>query len=239
MSRCLHLQRAKVEINAHWMTRLYQKPNETRYAWTSVTIGLVVVLLIFLLVPLTQMFEPPSQDETVLEAIEVSVAPPPPPLPPLELSPPPEDPDPPPPELKTPPSMPTLEQMQLLLNPGTGGDLSLELGLDLNFQTESAEQLIDLFGFDELDQVPHVKRYGRFNYRSVLQRRGVGGYVELLIFIDTSGRVEVQEVLSYSHREFIAAAKAGAAATRFSPPVRNGQPVRAKYSWRIEFRMDR
>jgi protein TonB len=239
MSRCLHLQRAKVEINAHWMTRLYQKPNETRYAWTSVTIGLVVVLLIFLLVPLTQMFEPPSQDETVLEAIEVSVAPPPPPLPPLELSPPPEDPDPPPPELTTPPSMPTLEQMQLLLNPGTGGDLSLELGLDLNFQTESAEQLIDLFGFDELDQVPHVKRYGRFNYRSVLQRRGVGGYVELLIFIDTSGRVEVQEVLSYSHREFIAAAKAGAAATRFSPPVRNGQPVRAKYSWRIEFRMDR
>jgi protein TonB len=239
MSRCLHPQRAKVEINAHWMTRLYQKPNETRYAWTSVTIGLVVVLLIFLLVPLTQMFEPPPQDETVLEAIEVSVAPPPPPLPSLELSPPAEDADPPPPELKTPPSMPTLEQMQLLLNPGTGGDLSLELGLDLNFQSESAEQLIDLFGFDELDQVPHVKRYGRFNYRSVLQRRGVGGYVELLIFIDTSGRVEVQEVLSYSHREFIAAAKAGAAATRFSPPLRNGQPVRAKYSWRIEFRMDR
>ena len=47
--------------------------------------------------------------------------------------------------------MPTLEQMELILNPGTGADLSLELGLDLNFQTESADQLIDLFGFDQLD----------------------------------------------------------------------------------------
>ena len=203
-------------------------------------IGLVVALFIFLLVPLTQMFEPPSREESILEVVEVSVAPPPPTLPPVDLPPPAEEEaEPPPPELKTPPSMPTLEQMELVLNPGTGGDLSLELGLDFNLQTESAQQLIDLFGFDELDQVPHVTRRGRIKYPSALQRRRVEGYVELLIFIDPSGRVEVREVLSYSHREFIAPAKAGAAATRFSPPVRNGQPVRAKYSWKIEFRMDR
>ena len=78
--------------------------------------------------------------------------------------------------------MPTLEQMELVLNPGTGADLSLELGLDLNFQTESADQLIDLFGFDQLDQVPSVTRYGRIHYPSALQRCRVGGYVELLIF---------------------------------------------------------
>ena len=113
------------------------------------------------------------------------------------------------------------------------------LGVDLNFQTESAEQMMELFGFDELDEVPHVTRRSRINYPSALQRRGVEGYVELLIFIDPSGRVEVREVLSYSHREFIAPAKSGAAATRFSPPMRNGQPVRAQYSWKIEFTMDR
>lgn len=221
------------------MTRLYQQPNEQRSSWASLAIGLVVALFIFLLVPLTQMFESSSREGSVLEVVEVSVAPPPPTLPPVDLPPPAEEAEPPPPELETPPSMPTLEQMELVLNPGTGGDQSLELGLDLNLQTESAQQLIDLFGFDELDQVPHVTRRGRIKYPSALQRRRVGGYVELLIFIDVSGRVEVQEVLSYSHREFIAPAKAGAAATRFSPPVRNGQPVRAKYSWKIEFRVDR
>ena len=44
-------------------------------------IGLVVALFIFLLVPLTQMFEPPSREESILEVVEVSVAPPPPTLP--------------------------------------------------------------------------------------------------------------------------------------------------------------
>lgn len=124
----------------------------------------MVALFIFLLVPLTQMFESPSREGSVLGAVEVSIAPPPPVSPP--------------PELHRLPSMPTLEQMELVLNPGTAADLSLELGLDLNFQTESADQLIDLFGFDQLDQVPSVTRYGRIH----LQRCRVGGYVELLIF---------------------------------------------------------
>jgi TonB family protein len=91
------------------------------------------------------------------------------------------------------------------------------------------------YGFDDLDEVPHVTRRGRIQYPVQLQRRRVEGYVKLLVFIDPSGRVDVQEVLGYSHKEFIASARAGAGATRFSPPLRNGQAVSAEYSWRIEF----
>lgn len=228
--------RIDLESYLHSMARLYQKPSETRHAWASVASGMVLALCIFLLVPLTQISEPPSRELNVLEAVEVAVAPPKT-APPLE--PPPAVEEVPLPQLETPPSVPRLEQMELMLNPGTDGDLSLELNMALDFQTESAEQLIELFGFDQLDQIPHITGYGRIKYPRSLQRRGVEGYVELLIVIDPSGRVEVRKVLSYSHREFIAAAKAGAAATRFSPPLRNGQPVRAQYAWKIEFRVDR
>lgn len=204
----------------------------------SIVLGVIVALLIFLLIPLTQMGEVSPKATDTLEELAAAVLPPPPP--PSDPPPPPPEPEEEtPPELDTKPPMPTLEQMELSLNPGTGGDLSLGLGVDLNFQTESAEQMMDLFGFDELDEIPHVIRRGRDNYPQKLYRRGVEGYVELLIFIDPSGRVEVREVLGYSHREFIAPAKSGAASTRFSPPMRNGQPVRAQYSWKIEFKKDR
>jgi TonB family protein len=220
------------------MPHFYQKTDETPSAWGSVALGLLVALLIFLLVPFTQMMESPSKALVVDEAIEISVAPPVPALPAAE-SPPAAQAAQAVPQLERPLPMPTLKPMDLVLAPRIGADLSGALDVDLHFQTESAEQLIELFGFDDLDQVPFITRPGRFNYRSVLQRRGVEGYVELLIVIDPTGRVEVREVLGYSHRELVAAAKAGAAATRFSPPLRNGQPVQAQYSWRIEFRMDR
>ena len=203
----------------------------------SIVLGVVVALLIFLLVPLTQMWQAPAKTTTTVE--ELILAAPPPPPPPSDPPPPPPEPEEEtPPELDTPPPMPSLEQLELSLNPGTGGELTIGDGLALNFEVESAEELMSRYGFDDLDEVPHVTRHGRIQYPVQLQRRRVEGYVKLLIFIDPAGRVDVQEVLSYSHKEFIAPAKVGAAATRFSPPIRNGQAVSAKYSWRIEFSLN-
>ncbi len=204
----------------------------------STVLGLLVALSIFLLIPLAQFSEERPAAIQPIEELVLAVAPPPPP---------PSDPPPPPPkeekeeppELDTPPPMPSLEQLELSLNPGMGGELSIGDSLDLNFKVESAEQMMQRYGFDDLDEVPHVTRHGRIQYPVQLQRRRVEGYVKLLVFIDPSGRVEVQEVLNYSHKEFVGPAKAGAAATRFSPPIRNGQAVSAKYSWRIEFSLSR
>jgi TonB family protein len=222
------------------MTHLYQKPRENRLLATSMVLGLLVALILFLLVPLTQMWQTPTKSMTTVEELVMAEVPPPPP---------PRDPPPPkqtsedtsPPKLETPPPMPSLEQLELSLSPGTGGDLSIADGVSLNlsFETESVSTLLERYGFEDLDEVPHVTRFGRIRYPAQLQRRKVEGYVQLLVFIDPSGRVEVQEVLSYSHKDFIEPAKAGAAATRFSPPMRGGQAVSAKYSWRIEFSMDR
>ena len=216
------------------MTRLYQPPKKGSNLAVSMVLGVVVALLIFLLIPLVQFSEVQPATAEPIDELVLAVSPPPPP-PSDPPPPPPEKEEEPPPELDTPPPLPSLEQLELSLNPGVGGELTIGDSLDLNFQVESAEQLMSRYGFDDLDEVPHVTRYGRIQYPVQLQRRRVEGYVQLLVFIDPSGRVEVQEVLNYSHKEFIAPAKAGAATTRFSPPIRNGQAVSAKYSWRIEF----
>lgn len=203
----------------------------------SIALGVAVALLIFLLIPLTQMWQVSPKTTDTVEELTAAVAPPPPP--PSDPPPPPPEPEEEtPPELETPPPMPSLEQLELSLSPGTGGELRIGDGLNLNFEVESVEELMSRYGFDELDEIPHVTRQGRIRYPVQLQRRRVEGYVQLLVFIDPGGRIDVQEVLSYSHKEFIAPAKSGAAATRFSPPLRNGQAVSAKYSWRIEFSLN-
>ena len=218
------------------MTRLYQKPRDHQGLPVSIALGVAVALLIFLLVPLTQMWQTPAKPSNTIEELVLAVLPPPPPSDPPP--PPPEPEQETPPKLDTRPPLPSLEQLELSLSPGTGGDLTIGDGLDFNFEVESAQEIMSRYGFDDLDQVPHVTRRGRIQYPVQLQRRRVEGYVKLLVFIDPSGRVVVQEVLSYSHQEFVAPAKSGAAATRFSAPIRNGQAVSAKYSWRIEFSLN-
>jgi TonB family protein len=217
------------------MTRLYQKPRERQLTLVSIGLGVVMVLLIFLLIPLTQMWQASPKTTNTIEELTVTPSPPPPPPSHPPPPPPPEAEEVKPPELDVPLPMPSLEQLELSLNPGVGGELRIGNGVKLDFEVESIDDLLSRYGFEELDAIPHVTRRGGIQYPVRLQRRKVEGYVQLLIFIDPSGRVDVQEVLDYSHLEFVEPAKAGAAKTRFSSPLRNGQPVSAKYSWRIEF----
>ncbi len=200
--------------------------------------GILAAGLLFLLIPMTQMF---TRNERTVNAIEESnlSAPPPPPPPSESPPPPPRAEETPPPELKLEPPLPNLEQLELSLNPGIGGEITIGVGLDLDLKTESAEQMMEIFGFDELDEVPHLTRGLRINYPPQLQRSGISGYVQLLVLIDESGRVEVDKVLSYSHAQFIEAAKRGVESARFSVPTRQGQAVRASYSWKIEFNIER
>ncbi|MFQ3225043.1 MAG: hypothetical protein ACI8Z5_001298 [Lentimonas sp.] len=65
-------------------------------------------------------------------------------------------PPPPPPNDPPPPPLPSLEQLEVSLNPGAGGDLTIGTGFEINFETESAEQLMSRYGFDDLDEVPRV-----------------------------------------------------------------------------------
>ena len=133
----------------------------------------------------------------------------------------------------------SLEQIDISLNPGIGGDVTTAgLRMDFDFETESAEEMMAIFEFGDLDEVPHMTRQCRLRYPSRFRRERGDGFVRLLILIDPRGRVSVQEVLDASHPEFIPAVEACAESTRFSPPLRDGKPVRARYKWKVVFPLD-
>lgn len=212
------------------MTRLYQKSNNSLSTGAALGFGLFAALSLFLLVPITQLFEPELNRVNVIEAVEVAPLPPPP-VPEMEPPSPPEAEKAAPPKLQSKPPRPTLEQLEVSLNPGLGGDLTIGVGLDLNFQIESAEQMIDLFGFDELDAMPRIIRERGIIYpRNYRASRGVA-HAKLLITVDSDGSVRVDAVLQSTHPELNAAMIAMAKGTRFSNPLKNGQPVRATYEW--------
>lgn len=215
------------------MSRLFPPQNTSSDRGLSLLLGCAVALVILLLVPLTQIMQAERAAVQPIEAVELAAPPPPPPLdePP---PPPPKQEEDPPPELKTPPPMPSLEQLEVALNPGTG-DLSIGsgLGMAIDFKTESVDQLEKLFGFGELDEVPRLVREGRFRYPPNSPRGRGEGFVRLLVYVEADGRISVQKVVDYSHIEFVDAAKRMAEGSRFSPPMHQGQAVRSKYEWPI------
>ena len=215
------------------MPTLLPPQNTSSGSGLSLLLGCGVALFIMLLVPLTQIFQPTRERVETIEAVELAV---PPPRPPLEdpPKPPPKEEVAPPPELKIPPPMPSLEQLEVSLNPGAG-DLSLGagLGLAIDFSTESADQLEKIFGFGELDEIPRLIREGRFRYPPNAPRGRGEAFIRLLVFVEADGRISVQKVVDYSHKEFIDAARHMAEGSRFSAPTRNGVAVRSRYEWPI------
>ena len=196
-------------------------------------LGCGVALFIMLLVPLTQFMEPARDRVEMIESIEMASPPPPPP--PEEPPPPPKPEEETPPELDQPPPMPTLEQLEVSLNPGTGGPLSLGIAIGFDFSTESMEQLEEIFGFGELDELPRLLNENLpFRYPSNAPRGRGNAFVDLLIIIDRDGRVRVEDVYDFSHRELLQSARQHVERFRFSTPIRKGKPVSAKYRWRLE-----
>ena len=142
------------------MSDLYKAPDGSPNSRLSVLFGLLATLLIFLLVPLSQYFRlDPVERIQPIEA--VALAPPPPPPAKVEELPHSEPTEVSLPKFEAPPSLPNLEQLELSLQPGTGADFSIEVGLNLDFQTESAQQLADLFDFEDLDALPSLLRRGQ------------------------------------------------------------------------------
>ena len=196
-------------------------------------LGCSVAMFIMLLVPLTQLMEPKRERVEMIESIEMATPPPPPP--PEEPPPPPEPEEEQPPELDQPPPMPTLEQLEVSLNPGTGGPLGLDIGIGFDFSTESTEQLEEIFGFGELDELPRLLNENLpFRYPPNAPRGRGNAFVDLLIIIDRDGRVRVEAIHDFSHRSLLQAARQHVERFRFSTPIRQGKPVSAKYRWRLE-----
>jgi protein TonB len=90
------------------------------------------------------------------------------------------------------------------------------------------------YSIGELDGKPRLLRHPSVSFPSDLARRGVNrGTVVLEVELSQRGSVSVRRVISASHPELVAKARQVAAGSRFTPPMRRGQPVKAVMRWPI------
>ena len=193
--------------------------------------SLVITLLIFMILPFTQIFSSMSRRLELIRPVEVAMPPPPPPKePPPEEKKPEEK-----PEMKEKIKPLTLSQLELILNPGTGGALEGDFGLDFGLVPDTIEEM-KIFELYEVDKEPQLVYEPMPLYPAKLYRDRVEGSVTIVFVVDERGNVTSPHVTRRSgYREFDDAALTAVSKYKFTPGIKDGQPVRVRYERTITF----
>ncbi|MGZ0656789.1 energy transducer TonB [Coraliomargarita sp. W4R72] len=186
----------------------------------------VLAVLLFLLIPLTQMLNAPKPPHLMVREMQLSVLPPPPSTPPL-----PEETPPPEPQqlLQDMPSEPTPIDLPLLdveLSPGSGDAIAMGAPMpSLQTQSDTFAEIQKLFSFDDLPEVPRLVNTPNFRFPSSLARRGVNkGKVIVEIDILPNGSAKLRRIVSSTHPELEDVAKQIISRARFTKPSIAGVP---------------
>lgn len=218
------------------MAKLYNPPKHragTRV--TGILIGIGVSALLFLAIPLTQIFTEYKKAPEEIEALEMATPPPPPP--PEEPPPPPEpEKEEPPPELDTPPPPISLEQLDMALNPGTGGALGGDFALP-SFDV-SGQDLggVEIFDLGDVDSPPQPRTRIEFNYPASAKRKGITGVVKVEYIVDQDGRVESITIVQSPHRLLSDATEEALRRARFEPATKGGNVVKVRMRATVPYR---
>ena len=214
------------------MPKPFKKPKELKNSYSGLLIGLAFSFLLFLAIPLTQIFTNYEKAPESIDSLEI--APPPPPPPPEDPPPPESEEEEPPPELDTPPPPISLEQLDMALEPGTGGSLSGDFALP-TFDAKKADLGMDIFNINDLDKIPGFRRPPNITYPAKAQRQGLSGYVVIRFIVDEQGNVGSVEIIEASDPVFVPAVKEAYQRAKFNPGEKNGRPVKFKMQQRIPF----
>ena len=202
----------------------------------SLLLGGGFAFLLFVVMALAQMigeFEPPESDLTEqvvaytapeIEEIEE------------ELPPPPEEEEP-PPELEAEPPQLSLSQLDLALNPGTGGSIVGDFAMPTIATGASELGTTDFVDFSDLDQVPKPLPGSKLDFPRRLKKKKVSGRVVLLIKLSETGEVLETEIESSNLPAFENIVAKLVRKWRFTPPTQNGTPVRAQARFPIPIRI--
>jgi len=206
----------------------FRVPGARAEAPLSVLLGVAFAVGLFVVMALAQMIGRVKPPET--EVVEQVAAFVPPEIEEIEEEeePPPEEEEPEVEELETEPPQLSLDQLDIALNPGTGGTLMGDFAMPV--VGTSAEDLgtEDFVDFSDLDAMPRPIGVTGFDFPARLRRDPVNGRVVLLLKPDENGDVlDVQLDASTLPRfnDFVLDAVRG---WRFTPPTRRGQPVKAQ-----------
>jgi protein TonB len=201
------------------MAKIYNPPkHRAGMRATGTLIGVGVSALLFLAIPLTQIFTEYKKAPEEIEAIEMATPPPPPP--PEEPPPPPEpEQEEPPPELDTPPPPISLEQLDMALNPGTGGALAGDFALptfDVSGQDLGGVEIFDIMDADK-KPVPTKQVEPR--------TRGQKGSVVLRFTVDQYGKVQNIRVHQSSNPKLNQACIEAVRRWEFTPGEKDGRTI--------------
>ncbi|WPJ94152.1 energy transducer TonB [Coraliomargarita algicola] len=186
----------------------------------------LLAVLLFLLIPLTQMLNSPKPPHLMVREMQLSALPPPPATPPLpEETPPPE----PQQVVQDMPSEPTPIDLPLLdvdLSPGNADAIAMGAPMpSLQMQTDTIADIQKMFSFDDLPEVPRLVNTPNFRFPPNLARRGVDkGKVIVEIDILPNGSAKLRRIVSSSHVELEEVARKIIARARFTKPMVGGVP---------------
>lgn len=199
----------------------------------SIIIGIAVSFLLFLAIPLTQIFNDYNKSPESIDSFEI--APPPPPPPPEDPPPPPEpEEEEPPPELDSPPPPISLEQLDMALEPGTGGALSGDFALP-SFDAKKTNLGMDIFDINDLEKKPQPRRQLPPRYPAKAKANGIEGFVLAEFIVDQNGDVESVVVKDSSHSFFEPPTVDAIRNWVFTPGEKDGRKVRTRVRVKIPY----
>lgn len=202
---------------------------------SGTVLGIGVSGLLFLAIPLTQIFTTYQKSPEEIEALEI--APPPPPPPPEDPPPPPEpEREEPPPELDTPPPPISLEQLDMALNPGTGGSMAGDFALPTFDLSGSDLGGLEIFELGDVDSPPQPRTRIEFSYPSAAKRKGITGVVKVEYVVDQKGRVEKINIVESPDRILSEATEDVLRRARFEPATKGGTAVKVRMRAAIPYR---
>lgn len=215
------------------MRRVYQPPEKKPGLVGPIALAALLSLLVFLVLPLTQMVSSGVRkeltlvrvDATQLQAPEDDFEEPPPP-PPEE-----KPPDEPPPQLAdNPPPMNLNVNLDVAV--GSGGAMAMGLG---GFQGSDLGHGLDAFDVSDLERRPEVISQVAPIYPAELRKARIEGSVTVVFVLSEEGRVEDARVENSTRPEFEKPALDAVRRWRFKPGQKDGQAVKTYLRLPIRF----
>lgn len=214
----------------------FQVPEPRFELTTSLLLGVGFAVALFVVMALPQLLRETGApkktlDDTLVafnapEVVEIE-----------EEEPPPPEQEEPPPELEAEPPQLSLDQLDIALNPGTGGSLTGDFSMPTIAATSRSLGTEEFVDFSALDQTPRPIGVTGFNFPRRLARKKVNGRITLLIKLDETGRVLEAEVERSNLPDFDAFVANEVREWRFTPPTQQGRPVKAMARFPIPIRI--
>ena len=205
----------------------YRVPEMDDSRGPGALLGVGFALFLFVVMALAQMMgkvEPPQTeiDETMVAYVAPEIEQM------EEEEPPPPEEEEPPPELEEEPPQLSLDQLDIALNPGTGGSLMGDFSMPTIGTSQKDLGTEDFVDFSDLDQIPRPIGVSGFNFPRRLLKKKVSGRIILLLKLDPRGAVLDVQLDSSNLPDFDKFVLAEVSRWKFTPPTQQGRPVKAQ-----------